>query len=262
MYHTIPFWLVEVSIEKLADNLWEFHFILFVTFPFFYYFIFVFNFHHFDYYVFQCVPPWVYPAWDSFCFLDLGTFPILGNFSAIISSNIFSGPFYLSSGTPIMRMLVHLMLSQRSPRLSPFIFICFSIFCSVAVISTILSFRSLIHSSASAILLIPSSVLFLSVCTLVLLVSWETFLASSQSFLPFFIQDPGSSSLSLFWILFLEGCLSPLHLLVFLEFYTVHSCETKPSAFSSWLTFYGVVLVLATEVLCSCFFCLPSGRWD
>ena len=133
MYHTIPFWLVEVSIEKLADNLWEFHFILFVTFPFFYYFIFVFNFHHFDYYVFQCVPPWVYPAWDSFCFLDLGTFPILGNFSAIISSNIFSGPFYLSSsGTPIMRMLVHLMLSQRSLRLCPFLFILFFyfLFCS------------------------------------------------------------------------------------------------------------------------------------
>ena len=35
------------------------------------YFIFVFNFCQFDYYVSQCVPPWVYPAWDSLCFLDL-----------------------------------------------------------------------------------------------------------------------------------------------------------------------------------------------
>ena len=35
------------------------------------YFIFVFNFCHFDYYVSQCVPPWVYPAWDSLCFLGL-----------------------------------------------------------------------------------------------------------------------------------------------------------------------------------------------
>ena len=41
----------------------------------------------------------------------------------------------------------------------------FSIFCSVTVISTILSSRSLIHSSASLILLlILSSVLFISVC--------------------------------------------------------------------------------------------------
>ena len=49
------------------------------------------------------------------------SFPLLGKFSAIISSNIFSGPFFLSSpGTPMMQMLVHLMLSQRSLRLSSF----------------------------------------------------------------------------------------------------------------------------------------------
>ena len=50
------------------------------------------------------------------------TFPMLWNFSAIIFSNIFSGPFSLSSpsGTPIMWMLVRLMLSQRSLRLSSF----------------------------------------------------------------------------------------------------------------------------------------------
>ena len=52
-------------------------------------------------------------------------------------------------------------------------FFIFSIFYSVAVISTILSFRSLFHSSASVILLlIPSSVLFISVCSLVLLGLW------------------------------------------------------------------------------------------
>ena len=44
------------------------------------------------------------------------SFPMSGKFSAIISSNIFSGPFSLIStfGTPIMPVLVHLMLSQRS----------------------------------------------------------------------------------------------------------------------------------------------------
>ena len=38
------------------------------------------------------------------------SFPTLVKFSAIISSNIFSGPFSLPSpfGTPVMRMLVHL----------------------------------------------------------------------------------------------------------------------------------------------------------
>ena len=32
---------------------------------------FVFNFCQFDYYVSQHVPPWLYPAWDSLCFLNL-----------------------------------------------------------------------------------------------------------------------------------------------------------------------------------------------
>ena len=49
------------------------------------------------------------------------SFPMLGKFSAIISSNVFLGLFSLSSsGTPIMRILVHLMLSERFLRLSFF----------------------------------------------------------------------------------------------------------------------------------------------
>ena len=49
---------------------------------------------------------------------------MLGNFSAIISSNISSGPFSPSSasGTPIMKMLVCLILSQRSLKLFSFLF--------------------------------------------------------------------------------------------------------------------------------------------
>ena len=51
------------------------------------------------------------------------SFPILGKFSALLSSDIFSGPFSPSSpsGMPIMEMLVCLMLSQRSLRLSSFL---------------------------------------------------------------------------------------------------------------------------------------------
>ena len=63
------------------------------------------------------------------------SFPILGRFSTIISSSIFSWPFFLSSssGTPMIQMLGHLTLSQRSLRLSsfllsPFLFLCFIYF--------------------------------------------------------------------------------------------------------------------------------------
>ena len=63
-----------------------------------------------------------------------------------------------------MRMLVTLMLSQRTHRLCLLLFIFFSILCFVAVISTILSSWSLIPSFVSVILLlIPSGVLFISV---------------------------------------------------------------------------------------------------
>ena len=56
------------------------------------YFFFVLNFCPFDLYVFHCVSPWVFPVWDSLCFLSLSdSFPILGMFLTIISSNTFSG---------------------------------------------------------------------------------------------------------------------------------------------------------------------------
>ena len=90
-------------------------------------------------------------------------FPILGTHSAVTSSNIFSHPYSLSSPswTHIMWMLVHLMFSQGYLRLSVFLFIHFSIFCFMALISTILLSGSLIHFSAPFIpLLIFSSVLF------------------------------------------------------------------------------------------------------
>ena len=84
------------------------------------------------------------------------SFPVLGKFSTIISSNIFSDPFFFSSSseTPIIQMLVHLTLSQQSLRLSSILFILFSLFCSAVVISTILPSRSLICSSALVIMLL------------------------------------------------------------------------------------------------------------
>ena len=86
------------------------------------------------------------------------SFPILGKFSTIISSKIFWFSFAFS-GTPIIQMLVHLILSQRSLRLSSILFILFSLFCCLAIISTIVSSSSRICSSTSVILLlIPSRV--------------------------------------------------------------------------------------------------------
>ena len=97
------------------------------------------------------------------------SFSMLGKFSAVISSKIFSYPFFVSSysGTPIIRKLVCLIWSLRSLLLSSALFIMFTLFCSSEVISTILSASSLIRSSASDILLlIPSRVFLTSVTVL------------------------------------------------------------------------------------------------
>ena len=78
------------------------------------------------------------------------SFSMLGKFSTIISSKIFSYPFFSpsSSRIPIIQMLVCVIWSQRSLRLSSALFILFILFCSSEVISTILSSSSRIHSSA------------------------------------------------------------------------------------------------------------------
>ena len=113
-----------------------------------------------------CVSPWVYPVWDSLCLLALIdiSFSALGKFSTIMFSNIFSYHFFFSSsGTPVIQMLVCSIWSQRSLILFSVLFILFTLFSS-EVISTILSSCSLIHSSASDILLlIPSRVFLISV---------------------------------------------------------------------------------------------------
>ena len=79
--------------------------------------------------------------WVSWTWMII-SFPILGKFSTIISSSLFSWSFFLSSssGTPMIQMLGHLTLSQRSLRLSSFLLIRFSFFLSDSFISTILIF--------------------------------------------------------------------------------------------------------------------------
>ena len=73
--------------------------------------------------------------WVSWTWVVI-SFPILGKFSTIISSSIFSWPFFLfsSSGTPMIQMLGHITLSQRSPNLSLFFFYSFFFFFSLCFI--------------------------------------------------------------------------------------------------------------------------------
>ena len=120
--------------------------------------------------------------WVSWTLVAI-SFPILGKFSTIISSHIFSCPFLLSSSarTPMIQMLGHLTLSQRSLRLSSFVLILSSFFplCSIYFHH---SFTSLILSSASAVLLLfPSRVLLIWVITLFII--GQLFFTSSRSLL-------------------------------------------------------------------------------
>ena len=84
---------------------------------------------------------------------------------SIILPNILSYPFFPSYllGTPIIQMLICVMLSQRSLRMSSCLFICSSLFCLASVISSILSSSSLICSASVLLLLVPSSVFLISV---------------------------------------------------------------------------------------------------
>ena len=142
----------------------------------------VFNFCQFDYYVSQCVLPWVYPSWDSLCFLDLVDY-FLSHVQEVFSYYLFKYflKSYLScpSGAPIMWMLVCLMFSQRSPEQSFFfILFFFPIFSFAVVISAMLFSKSLSKSlsvllpklSCHQFLLVYCSSLF--VCSLVLPGLW------------------------------------------------------------------------------------------
>ena len=80
--------------------------------------------------------------WVSWIWVII-SFPILGKFSTIISSSIFSWPFFLSSsGIPMIQKLEGFILSRRSLRLPSCLFIHF-LFSSL--IHLFLPFYLLIH---------------------------------------------------------------------------------------------------------------------
>ena len=155
----LPFWPSEFLLKNQLIAFWEFPCIVFI-FPCCFSYS-VFNFCHFDYSVSWCVFPWVYPAWDSLCFLDLVDSHIREVFNyylfkyflrPFLSLSSFWDPYNVNFGA--------LNVVQRSLRLSSFPFILFSVFCSAAVISTILSSRSFTCASVPVILLC----LFFSSC--------------------------------------------------------------------------------------------------
>ena len=147
------------------------------------------------------------------------------------------------------------MLSQRSLRLSSFLFTLFSLFCSMAVISTILSSRSLICSSASVILLlIPSSVFFISLTVLFNCL----FFSTSRSLLntSYMVLICATILFLRSWIIFtiitlnsFSGrlCIST-SLVILLGFYLFPSSGTYSPALSFCLTF------------CDCDFCSAGCR--
>ena len=146
------------------------------------------------------------------CFFDLIDY-FLSHVREVFNYNFFKnflGAFLSSfSGTPMTQMLVHLILAQRSLRLSSILFILFLLFCSSAVVSTILCSRSFIYSSTSVILLSVTSRVFLT-SVIVLLISVCLFFISYMSlvivltvlnvssFSPFYFQVFGASLPSLF----------------------------------------------------------------
>ena len=155
--HSFPSGLHFLLKDQLLA-LWGFPCMLFFALPLLP-LIFVFNFCQFDYYVSWHIFLWVYPAWDCLGFLDLDGY-FLSHVREFFYYNLFRYVLItflvlFFSGTPVFRMLVHLMLSQRSLRLSSFLFILFSLF------------YSLICSSPSVILLlVPSNIFFISVIVL------------------------------------------------------------------------------------------------
>ena len=120
---------------------------------FFFFLHFIFNFCCFNYNVFGCSPLWLDSGWDSLCFLDLDIYFLsrLGKFSGVMSSDMFSDPFFLSSpsGTPLMWMLIYLMLLLRPFNFSflLIIFYCFSNF-HYAIFQLTDAFLCIIYSSA------------------------------------------------------------------------------------------------------------------
>ena len=208
----------------------------------------------------QCVPPCVYPSWNSLCFLPFGDC-FLSQVKKVFSYYLFKYflRFFLSLFSfvvPYNALLVHLICPRGFIDCLHFFSLFFSLFCSVALISTILSSGSLIRSSVSVtLLLIPSSIFIFYFSYYI--VHFCLFFISSSSLLNISCIFSICAFIIFLrsWIIFtiitlnLVDCLSPLHLAVLFVSYLVPSSGTYSSAISFCLTF------------CDCGFCSTCCRF-
>jgi len=133
-------------------------------------------------------------------------------------------------------MLLHLIWSQRSLRQSSALFFLFTLFCSSEVIYTILSSSSLIHSSASDILLlIPSRVFLISI--IVLFVSVCLFFNFSRSLL-------------------IDYCIFSILFSKFLIIFIIIILNSFSGSLPISSSFIWTSVFLVCSFICAVFFCL------
>ena len=84
---------------------------------------------------------------DSWTWLTI-SIPMLGTFSAVLSSNVFSGPFSFSDPYDVNVGVFNAV--PEFTQTAAFLFILILTLCSVAAISTVMSSRSSVRSPASS----------------------------------------------------------------------------------------------------------------
>ena len=148
-------------------------------------------------------------SWKPICFARLG------QFSFIICSNKFSISFssYSPSGTHMIQMLKHSKLSRTNKLLLIFLNSCFFICSSWMVISSFCSNMLIWVLICFPSLLFLCIFFFISLC---IAFTSSFIFCHTQSFLR-------ASWLPVLWTLHLIGCVSPHHLVLFLEFCSVLS---------------------------------------
>ena len=212
------------------------------------------------------VSPWIYPVWDSLHFLELIDC-FLSHIAEVFNYNIFK--YFLS---PFLFLFFwdpynsNVGVFNVDPEVSETVLNSFhsSLFCSAVVISTILSLRSFVHSSAWVILLLIHSREFLILLSVVFIIVCLLF-SSSRSLLN--ISCIFSILFPRFWIIFTIITLNYFSGRLPISSLFVWSGGFLPCSFI-WCVFLFLLILL--NLLClgspfcrlqvhisSCFWCLP-----